>query len=100
MQCVCGASVWNNAKTKQIISEARDCSQLKVVSASDETFALLLLIYNYLVKWKTRAGEDGNASIDPEGHGAAAIFTEGQNAAAIITEGEKIRRIMQTKTAA
>ena len=80
-------SVWNNAKTKQLISEARDPSRLKVVSASDEVFALLL-IDNYLVKWKTRAGEENAARIELVGDGAAAITTEGEN----------IRR-NQTKTA-
>ena len=41
LECVCGASVWNNAKTKQLVSEARDPSGSKVVSVSDEAFALL-----------------------------------------------------------
>jgi hypothetical protein len=41
------------------------------------------------VKWKTRAGEEDAACIEPIGDGAAA-FT---------TEGEKIRRTRQTKTA-
>ena len=41
LECVCGASAWKKAKTEHLISEARDRSQLKVVSASDETFALL-----------------------------------------------------------
>ncbi len=54
-----GASVLNNAKTEQLIS---DPSQLKVVSASDEAFALLL-IDDYLVKCKTRAAEEVTARI-------------------------------------
>jgi hypothetical protein len=87
LECVCGASVWNNAKTKQLISEARDTSGSKVVSVSDEAFALLL-IDNYLEKWKTRAGEEDTARIEPVGAGAAATATEGENT-----------RRKQTKTA-
>ena len=41
LECVCGASVWNNSKAKQLVSEARDLNGLKVVSMSDEAFALL-----------------------------------------------------------
>jgi len=85
--CVCGASVWNNSKTKQLVSEARDPSGSKVVSVSDETFALLL-IDNYLVKWRTRADEEDTARIGSVGDGAAAITTEGENT-----------RRKQTKTA-
>ncbi len=79
MECVCGASVWNNAKTKQLVSEARDASGSKIVSVSDEAFALLLLIDNYLEKWKTGADEEDTARIEPVGDGAAAITTEGEN---------------------
>jgi hypothetical protein len=85
--CVCGASVWNNSKTKQLVSEARDPSGSKVVSVSDEAFALLL-IDNYLVKWRTRADEEDTARIGSVGDGAAAITTEGENT-----------RRKQTKTA-
>jgi len=60
---------------------------LRVVSASNEAFALLL-IDNYLVNWKTRAGGEDAARIEPVGDGAAEITTEGEN----------IRR-NQTKTA-
>ncbi len=54
---------------------------------SDEAFALLL-IDNYLEKWKTRAGEEVTGRIEPVAGGAAAIATE----------GESTRR-KQTKTA-
>jgi hypothetical protein len=54
---------------------------------SDEAFALLL-IDNYLEKWKTRADEEDSARIEPVGDGTAAITTEGEN-----TRGK------QTKTA-
>jgi hypothetical protein len=88
LECVCGATAWNNAKTKQLISEARDPSGSKIVSVSDEAFALLL-IDNYLEKWKTRAGEEVAARIDSVAGGAAAITAE----------GEEITRRKQTKTA-
>ncbi|KAI2510464.1 hypothetical protein MHU86_3884 [Fragilaria crotonensis] len=68
--------------------EARDPSGSKIVSVSDEAFALLL-IDNYLEKWKTRAGEEVAARIDSVAGGAAAITTE----------GEEITRRKQTKTA-
>ena len=80
LECVCGATAWNNAKIKQLVSETRDPSGSKIVSVDDEAFALLL-IDNYLEKWITRAGEEVAAG-----------------AAAITTEGEKTRR-KQTKTA-
>ncbi len=60
---------------------------MRVVSASNEAFASLL-IDNYLVNWKTRAGGEDAARIEPVGDGAAEITTEGEN----------IRR-NQTKTA-
>ena len=88
MECVCGATAWNNAKIKQLVSEARDPSGSKIVSVSDEAFALLL-IDNYLEKWKTRAGEEVAARIDSVAGGAAAITAE----------GEEITRRKQTKTA-
>ena len=56
LECVCGTTAWNNAKTKQLVSEARDQSGLKVVSVSDEAFGLLL-IDNYSEKWRKRATE-------------------------------------------
>jgi hypothetical protein len=77
--CVCGVALWNKAKTKQLVSEARDSSGSKVVSVSDEAFALLL-IDNYLEKWKIRADEGDAENIEVEGDGAAAITTEGQSA--------------------
>jgi hypothetical protein len=78
LECVYRASVWNNSITKQFVSEARDPSGSKFVSVSDETFALLL-IDNYLVKWRTRADEEDTARIGPEEGGAAAITTESEN---------------------
>ena len=54
---------------------------------SDEAFALLL-IDNYLVKWRTKADEEDTARIGPIGGGTAAISTEGENT-----------RRKQTKTA-
>ena len=79
LECVCGVVLWNKAKTKQLVSEARDTSGgSKVVSVSDEAFALLL-IDNYLEKWKTRAAEEDAENIELAGDGAAAINTEGEN---------------------
>ena len=79
LECVCGVALWNKAKTKQLVSEARDTSGSKVVSVSDEAFALLL-IDNYLEKWKIRAAEEDAENIELVGDGAAAISTEGENA--------------------
>jgi hypothetical protein len=79
LECVCGVALWNKAKTKQLVSEARDTSGSKVVSVSDEAFALLL-IDNYLEKWKIRAAEEDAENIELVGDGAAAITTEGENA--------------------
>jgi hypothetical protein len=80
LECVCGTSAWNSAKTKQLISDARDPSGSKIVSVSDEAFALLLLD-NYLEKWKIRADEADAARIEPVGDGAAGMTTaEGENA--------------------
>jgi hypothetical protein len=64
-------------KKKQLVSEARDPSGSKVVSVSDEAFALLLLID--LLTWITMADEEDTARIGPVGDGAAAITTEGEN---------------------
>lgn len=71
LECVCGTSAWNNAKTKQLVSEARDQSGSKVVSVSDEAFGLLL-IDNYMEKWRKRATEDEAARIKPVGDSATA----------------------------
>jgi hypothetical protein len=85
LECASGASVWNNSKTKQLVSEARDPSGSKVVSVSDEAFALIL-IKNFLVKWKPGADEEVAAFIGPVGDVAAAT-----------TEGENKNRRKQTK---
>ena len=44
----------------------------------DEAFALLL-IDNYLVKWRTMADKEDRACTGPVGGGAAAITNEGEN---------------------
>ena len=56
LESVCGTTAWNNAKTKQLVLEARDQSGSKVVSVSDEAFGLFL-IDNYWEKWRKRATE-------------------------------------------
>ena len=57
LECVCGANVWRNAKTTQLVSGARESNGSKIVSVSDEAFGLLL-IDNYLEKWKVLAEEE------------------------------------------
>ena len=57
LECVCGANVWRNAKTTQLVSGAQERNGSKIVSVSDEAFGLLL-IDNYLEKWKVLAEEE------------------------------------------
>ena len=57
LECVCGANVWRNAKTTQLVSGARVSNGSKIVNVSDEAFGLLL-IDNYLEKWKVLAEEE------------------------------------------
>jgi hypothetical protein len=54
LECVCGANAWRTAKKTMLVSEARHSDNSKMVTTSDEAFALLL-IDNYLEKWKTGA---------------------------------------------
>ena len=65
LECVCGASSWRNAKKTALVSEARDGDNSKIVSISDEAFGLLL-IENYLEKWKIMAANvtAGNELVD------------------------------------
>ena len=58
MECVCGANVWRDAKTKQLVTAARETGGSKIVSISDEAFGLLL-IDNYYEKWQIL--EEGDA---------------------------------------
>jgi hypothetical protein len=76
--CVCGANAWNYAKAKQLVSEAKEASGMKIVTPSDEAFALLL-IDNYLENcWKERAAavrnvgtlHDENSGLSDHGIGA------------------------------
>lgn len=57
IDCVVGANNWNVVKTKQLVSDAVDNNNSKVVSVSDEAFALLL-IDNYMEKWRKKASEE------------------------------------------
>ena len=52
LECVSGAKFWRTQKVHQLVSEARDDHNLKIVTKSDEAFGLLL-IDNYLDKWTT-----------------------------------------------
>ena len=54
LECVSGANAWRNAKKTMLVSEARHSNNSKMVTTSDKAFALLL-IDNYLEKWKTLA---------------------------------------------
>jgi hypothetical protein len=65
LECVCGAGSWRTGKKTSLVSEARDGDNSKIVSISDEAFGLLL-IDNYLDKWKIKAANvtAGNESVD------------------------------------
>ncbi len=65
LECVCGASSWRNAKKTALVSEARDGDNSKIVSISNEALGLLL-IENYLEKWKIMAADvtAGNELVD------------------------------------
>ena len=64
LESVCGANIWRHAKTTQLISGARETDGSKIVSVSDEAFALLL-IDNYLEKWKILVEEEA-VEMEPE----------------------------------
>ena len=56
LECVCGARARRNAKKTMLVSDAQDeHDNGRIVTKSDEVFALLL-IDNYLEKWKTILG--------------------------------------------
>jgi hypothetical protein len=65
LECVCGASSWRNSKKTALVSEARDGDNSKIVCISDKAFGLLL-IENYLEKWKIKAANvtAGNELVD------------------------------------
>ena len=51
LECVCGARFWGVLKFTELVSEARQKdTNMKAVTVSDETFALLLL-ENFRTKW-------------------------------------------------
>jgi hypothetical protein len=64
LECVCGANTWRKVKKTTLVSEARGDGNCKIVTKSDEAFALLL-IDNYLEKWETIL-EAGKESADTE----------------------------------
>ena len=53
LECVAGVNAWKKQKTKVTVSAFDPNTKCPYVSVSDEAFALLLL-ENYLVKWKYR----------------------------------------------
>ena len=53
MECICGVRAWKSVKQSMLVSEAKDAAGCKIVTKSDEAFGLLL-IENYLEKWKKR----------------------------------------------
>ena len=57
--CICGAKTWTNAQTSMLVSEAKDVSGYKIVTKSDEAFGLLL-IENYMEKWKKMLDDEDN----------------------------------------
>jgi hypothetical protein len=62
LECVCGARYWRKAKATMLVSEAAD-ERGKLVTKSDEAFALLL-IDNYIDKWKDALTEEVEARTD------------------------------------
>ncbi len=75
LECARGANAWRNAKKTMLVSEARHNNNSKIVTTSDKAFALLL-IDNYLEKWKTLAAagtglvdKDNPAEADKAEHG-------------------------------
>ncbi len=50
LECVCGSRPWRNAKKTTLVSKADNGHRGKLVTKSDEAFALLL-INNYMEKW-------------------------------------------------
>jgi len=64
LECVCGARHWGKQKEHQLISKATMIgTRDKIVTKSDEAFALLLY-ENYIDKWKTQ----GNIEDDESEH--------------------------------
>ena len=54
MECICRVRAWKSVKQSMLVSEAKeDAAGCKIVTKSDEAFGLLL-IENYLEKWKMR----------------------------------------------
>ena len=65
LECVFGLNTLRKVKKTTLVSEARDDGNCKIVTKSDEAFALLL-INNYLAKWATILEAGGEKSADTE----------------------------------
>jgi hypothetical protein len=67
LECVCGARPWRNAKKTTLVSKADDGHRGKLVTKSDEAFALLL-IDNYMEKWISALAPEENMGTDAVAH--------------------------------
>ena len=67
LECVCGARPWRNAKKTTLVSKADDGHRVKLVTKSDEAFALLL-IDNYMEKWISAQAPEENMGTDAVAH--------------------------------
>jgi hypothetical protein len=67
LECVCGARPWRNAKKTTLVSKADDGHRGKLVTKSDEAFALLL-IDNYMEKWISALAPEENMETDAVAH--------------------------------
>ena len=76
---VCGANAWRNAKKTMLVLEARHSNNSKIVTTSDEAFALLL-IDNYLKEWKSSAAA-GTGLVDKNNPTEANKANDGQKKA-------------------
>ena len=65
LECECGARAWRKTTKELLVSEAKDDGNSIIVTKSDKAFGLLL-IDNYLEKWKTTlASEEETTSVEP-----------------------------------
>ena len=62
LECVSGARTWGTAKNNHLVSAARGTDNCRIVTKTDEAFGLLL-IDNYLEKWKQRVATEEEEEI-------------------------------------
>ena len=63
MECICGVRLWKHARRSMLISDAKDVAGCKIVTKSDEAFGLLL-IDNYMEKWKRKLVEEEGERVE------------------------------------